>query len=203
MQSSNLFHENDIEEPVMKGKKIIIVHGYTASPEKNWFPWLKEELESLGAIVPVPAMPESNFPDPQKWQQHLLNSHIQFDEDTILIGHSLGCVTVLRFLEQQVPQGVKIGGYVLVAGFDHNLETLPSLESHTEVLLDYRKLTHIANKRISLISSNDRVVEPQASKDLACALQAEIVIEENAGHFLDREGYTEFQTLLNILKTQF
>ena len=53
----------------MKGKNVIIVHGYTASPADNWFPWLKKELELLGATVAVPVMPEPHSPDPQKWQQ--------------------------------------------------------------------------------------------------------------------------------------
>jgi predicted alpha/beta hydrolase family esterase len=29
-------------------KRVIIIHGWEASPESNWFPWLKNELEKKG-----------------------------------------------------------------------------------------------------------------------------------------------------------
>ncbi|EPQ7202155.1 RBBP9/YdeN family alpha/beta hydrolase [Providencia stuartii] len=195
---------NDVSQnESLKGKKFVIVHGYTASPEKNWFPWLKAELASLGALVYVPEMPEPLSPEPLKWQQHLKNLAIEIDENTLFIGHSLGCVTVLRFLEQQVAKGNKVGGYILVAGFDQEQRTLPELKPHTLSRLDYPYLIDIADKRISIISTNDWVVSPQSSQTLAKALQTEVIIEEEAGHFLDREGYTEFPTLLHSIKTQF
>lgn len=184
----------------MDGKKVVIVHGYTASPNDNWFNWVKNELEALGATVDVPALPESNSPDPQKWQQCLLDANIQFDENTILVGHSLGCITALRFLENNAPEGAKIGGYVLVSGFDRSLDTLSDLADHTQFSLDYNKLISITDKRASIISSNDWVVDPDASIELAKALKTSVTMVESAGHFLDREGYTRLPALLNLLR---
>ena len=34
-----------------------IIHGIYATPEANWFPWLKKELESRGNEVIVPKFP--------------------------------------------------------------------------------------------------------------------------------------------------
>ncbi|WP_409565604.1 hypothetical protein [Proteus vulgaris] len=44
----------------MKGKRVVIVHGYIVSPKDNWFPWLKEELGSLAknAVNPRPERAE-------------------------------------------------------------------------------------------------------------------------------------------------
>ncbi|HHN8457554.1 TPA: RBBP9/YdeN family alpha/beta hydrolase [Morganella morganii] len=187
----------------MKGKNVIIVHGYTASPADNWFPWLKKELELRGATVAVPAMPEPHSPDPQKWQQCLISNNITADGNTIFVGQSLGCITVLRYIAEHIPEGTKLGGYILVSGFDCSQETLPELEAHVQYPLDYTKLTEISDKRISVISSDDWVVSPQASKTLAESLQTQVIVENNAGHFLDREGYTEFPALLNIFRTVF
>ncbi|OAT52753.1 RBBP9/YdeN family alpha/beta hydrolase [Providencia heimbachae] len=184
-------------------KKFVIVHGYTATPTKNWFPWLKAELESLGAFVEVPEMPESLSPNPQKWLQHLIELPVHIDENTILIGHSLGCITILRFLAHQRVEGQKLGGYILVSGFDDEQATLPELSVHTVDKLNYGELVDIADKRISIISTNDEIVSPQSSKELAQALQTEVIIEEGAGHFLDREGYTEFPTLLTTIDKYF
>lgn len=145
-------------------------------------------------------MPESNSPEPKRWQQQLIDANIKLDKDTILIGHSLGCITLLRFLSEQASENVRIGGYILVSGFDRKQDTLPELNSHIYEQLDYKKLIKVSDKRVSIISSNDWVVDPQASKDLANSLQTEIIIEDNAGHFLDREGYTELPIMLDVFK---
>ncbi|ATG16148.1 alpha/beta fold hydrolase [Providencia alcalifaciens] len=184
----------------MEGKKVIVIHGYTASPDNHWFNWLKDELEALGATVDIPAMPESDSPDPQKWEQCLLDANIQFDENTILVGHSLGCITALRFLENHAPEGAKIGGYVLVSGFDRTLDTMPDLAAHTQFSLDYSKLIGMSDKRASIVSSNDWAVDSATSIELAKSLQTSITVVENAGHFLDREGFTRLPALLSLLK---
>ena len=38
-------------------KKVVIIHGANGSPEENWFPWLKKELETKGIEVIIPQFP--------------------------------------------------------------------------------------------------------------------------------------------------
>ena len=186
----------NIQNGKLTNKKVIIIHGYTASPEKNWFPWLKAQLEQQGVVVKVPAMPDPLSPDPQRWQQHLLDAQIELDKDTVVIGHSLGCVTLLRYLASQQQQ---VGGYLLVSGFTEEQATLPELKAHTDISLDYANLKSLSDKRISIISSNDSIVSPQSSRTLATLLETEVITVENAGHFLDREGFSEFPLILKVL----
>ncbi|MEQ4670301.1 RBBP9/YdeN family alpha/beta hydrolase [Providencia manganoxydans] len=188
----------NIQNGKLTNKKVIIIHGYTASPEKNWFPWLKEQLEQQGVVVKVPAMPDPLSPDPQRWQQHLLDAQIELDKDTVVIGHSLGCVTLLRYLASQQQQ---VGGYLLVSGFTEEQATLPELKAHTDISLDYANLKSLSDKRISIISSNDSIVSPQSSRTLATLLETEVITVENAGHFLDREGFSEFPLILKVLNS--
>ena len=35
----------------------VIIHGSYGSPDENWFPWLKKELQKIGYKVFVPAFP--------------------------------------------------------------------------------------------------------------------------------------------------
>ncbi|REF28652.1 hypothetical protein BDD26_3598 [Xenorhabdus cabanillasii] len=183
------------------GKKVIIVHGYTASPLSHWFPWLKEVLTEQGADVIVPELPDSLSPKPEAWAKKLTEVVPRADGNTIFIGHSLGCVTLLRYLEAICSTTDQIGGYILVSGFDSTQCTLPELASFTLHTLNYVLLREVTKHRISIISSNDEIVSPQSSHALANSLQTEIINIENAGHFLDREGFTRLLPVYDALKT--
>jgi leucyl-tRNA synthetase len=77
----------------------VLLHGYTGSPEVNFFPWLKKELERRGAKVYVPELPNSNDPNVYDQVAEVLKS-VPFDENTVLVGHSLGGVVAMKVLEQ-------------------------------------------------------------------------------------------------------
>lgn len=80
-------------------KKAILIHGWEGSPDKGWFPWLKQKLENESWEVKAPQMPNPSNPEMEKWLEHLDSEIPNFDESYYLIGHSLGCITILRFLE--------------------------------------------------------------------------------------------------------
>ncbi|RQS66480.1 serine hydrolase family protein [Burkholderia sp. Bp8963] len=173
------------------GKHIVIVHGYTASPDANWFPWLAEVLRAEGARVSIPAMPDSLNPDPVKWASTLQQSLPAADTDTILVGHSLGCIAVLRHL-LSLPAHTQARGVLLVSGFDRTVSTLPELRSFTDAPLDHAEICRRAQKIISLFSDNDSIVEPAASIELSRNLNAEQEVVSGGGHFLEHEGFEQF-----------
>ncbi len=96
-------------------KRVFIIHGWDGYPEEGWFPWLKKELEKNGFEVFVPAMPNPSEPKIEEWIPFLENIIDEPDEDTYLVGHSIGCQTIFRYLEQL--ENKKIGGAVCVAGW--------------------------------------------------------------------------------------
>ena len=84
---------------------IFIFHGTEGYPEENWFPWLKHELEQKGCKVFVP-----QFPSPpvvpskiSEWFEVLREYEKYINEETVIIGHSLGGVFTLRILERFAP----------------------------------------------------------------------------------------------------
>lgn len=81
----------------MKGN-IFIFHGTGGYPEENWFPWLKEELEKEGMKVFVPQFPNPDKPKVSEWLNTLKEYERYLNEETILIGHSLGGIFLLRVL---------------------------------------------------------------------------------------------------------
>ncbi|HYF96945.1 MAG TPA: alpha/beta hydrolase [Patescibacteria group bacterium] len=94
-------------------KNAIIFHGTDCKPEYYWYQWLKKELENAGYKVELPYYPEINHEAIGTFLPKILNNH-NFNEETILIGHSAGSPLILSVLEaitSQIKQAILIAGY--------------------------------------------------------------------------------------------
>lgn len=177
---------------------IVIVHGYTASSQANWFPWLKEELEQRGHTVTVLDMPNPQAPVPDQWDAYLKRAVPECNERTFLVGHSLGCVAILRFLQQT--SVACAGGALLVSGFVQPLETLPELTPFVRDALDFEKLRHLIQRRAVLTAVDDDIVSCESSRHLAQQLDAQLAVLPQGGHFIDRDGITQLPEALELLE---
>jgi predicted alpha/beta hydrolase family esterase len=81
-------------------KRAVILHGTNASPDKNWFPWLKKFLEQHDYQVWVPELPHNDTPNRFTYNDFLLNSGWDF-ADNLVIGHSSGAVSVLNLISDE------------------------------------------------------------------------------------------------------
>lgn len=183
-------------------KRVFIIHGYTDRPGKNWFPWLQRELEQLGAEVTVPAMPNTLAPWYHKWLNHLQQVVGEVDEDTYFVGHSLGCPTILRFLEN-LPEGKKAGGAVLVAGFAESIH-LTQLNSFTSDQWNDDKIKRSVGEIVLINSDNDQHVPLAIGERMRDRFDAKLVVLHDAGHINEKAGYSEVplvrDKLLELLK---
>lgn len=184
----------------MKDKKwnIYVVHGYTASSKDEWFPWLKSKLTENNIKVTIFDMPNSNSPNVIQWDSHLDKNITECDENTFFVGHSLGCISLLRYLEKQ-PVDKKIGGVVLVSGFLEEVPTLPMLDSFIKHDLNVKKLTELIRNLCVISSPSDSIVDYKYSCELAKQLKAKLITVENGGHFIAQEGFTEFPLVYDEL----
>ena len=99
-------------------KRVYIIHGWAGYPEECWFLWLKDEMEKHGIKAEVPLMPEAEAPKIDKWVPFLENLVKNPDEDTYLVGHSIGVQTILRYLEKA---DTKVGGvFDIGRGYNKN-----------------------------------------------------------------------------------
>ena len=78
---------------------VFIIHGTDGHPKENWFPWLKQKIESSEHTVFVPQFPTPEGQSFEAWQQVLMEYEKEINEQTIFIAHSLGCIFLLRLLE--------------------------------------------------------------------------------------------------------
>lgn len=44
--------------------QVIVVHGYTASPEENWYPWIQEKAQQENVSLKVLRLDPSNTTEP-------------------------------------------------------------------------------------------------------------------------------------------
>ena len=178
-------------------KRVFIVHGYGAVPGDNWFPWLKKELKAKGFKAEVPEMPDTDNPTLKSWLGHLQQVVGKCDENTYLVGHSLGTITILRFLED-LPKDQKAGGIVLVGGFSESLDFKP-LETFTEKPLDYEKVKKSTGKIVAINSTDDQSVPFRFGEIIRDKLDAELIVLNGAGHINAESGYFKLPEALDAI----
>ena len=98
---------------------IFVIHGLGAGEHDNWFPWIKEIFEPRGFKVFIPTFPNTLSPNLNEWLNNFNQYLSIINENTILIGHSLGCSFILNFLEKN---NIKVKTTILVAPFISNLD---------------------------------------------------------------------------------
>ncbi|MBI4257272.1 serine hydrolase family protein [Candidatus Uhrbacteria bacterium] len=162
-------------------KRVIIVHCWDGNPEYCWYPWLKRELEARGFEVIVPAMPETSMPKMDLWVPVLADVVGKPDKDTILVGHSIGCATIMRYLET-LGETETIGGAVFIAGFTTDLG-FEEIHNFFETPLDFKEIRSHLPRLISIHSNDDPFVDLKYATILADELGAETTILEKMKHF--------------------
>lgn len=181
-------------------KRAFLIHGWEGTPEHGWLPWLKRELESKGFRVVSPAMPHTKHPNVNEWVNHLTKLIGVPDQETYLVGHSLGCITILRYLEK-LKSNQKIGGAVLVAGFTSDLG-YEDLESFFIKSINWNKIKSHCRKFVALHSDNDPYVSLHYGDFFRDKLGAEVMIKHNMGHFSGDNGITVLPPVLNAILKQ-
>jgi len=182
-------------------KRVFIVHGWSSNPTKDWHPWLKRALEKKGFEVFVPAMPDTDHPKIETWVPFLAKQVGKPDENTFLVGHSVGCQTILRFLERAKGE---VGGCVFVGGWFslRGLETKDEIriaKPWLEIPINFEKARRAAGKVVAIFSDNDPYVPLSNMKLFEQNLGAKIVLESKKGHFTDEDGVRELPAVVSEL----
>jgi len=186
-------------------KRVFIIHGWDGYPEEGWFPWLKKKLEKKGFEVFTPQLPEAGEPRINKWVPALAKAIGTADEQTYFVGHSMGCQTIARYLEA-LPEGVKIGGAVFVAGFFKRLTNLEDDDIVRDVArewlttpLDLEKVKSHLPRSIAIFSDDDPYVSLDNQDSFKDKLNSKIIIEHNMKHFSGSTGTMELPSALDAI----
>lgn len=180
----------------MQIRRVIIIHGWGDDPTCGWMAWLVGQLESRGIEAVAPAMPSPRRPDFEEWLRVIAEVVGEIDEQTALIGHSLGCFMLLRFLERYKGEG-RLGKLILIAGFV--LPADPEHHARFEPTPDFVRISARAKQIFCVYSDDDHVVVPSRSKALHDKLGGQLVLDAGKRHFAGLRGISELPNILNIV----
>ena len=179
-------------------KKALILHGTSSNSRSNWFPWLKQQLEELGWAVWVPDLPGAHNPNIKRYNQYILeHKPWEFDDETVIIGHSSGAVEALGLL-QQLPNSNHIKQCILVGAFKNNLNW-PNLDGLFEEPFDFRKIKKQANKFLFIHSDDDPYCPLEHAEYLAKETGGELKVMPGQKHF-SVETDPKFSTFPELLQ---
>ncbi|QIK54021.1 alpha/beta hydrolase [Dysgonomonas sp. HDW5B] len=167
-----------------------IIPGLGNSGANHWQTYFENSGENFQRIN----QQEWNAPNCEEWMKNIDDTISKYDLSTvILIGHSLGCVTIANWAKQY---GRKIKGALLVAPSDIEspLYTFTS-SGFTPIPLD-----RINFETIIVASSNDPWVSNERVKLFADSWGSKLINIGAAGHINAESGYGEWQEGLDILK---
>jgi len=187
------------DRPTRLVQRVVIIHGYEAAPDANWFPWLQGALEAEGIGVTVVPLPAPDAPKAAAWENAVSAALGVPDERTAIVAHSLGVVTALRVLAA-LPEPWELGSLVLVAGFTGPLDALPELDGYLATDVDVERIARNIGGRTVIRSETDPFVPPAASDDLARRLGAQLQVHPGAGHFMAEDGVATLPAVLNLLR---
>jgi uncharacterized protein len=181
-------------------KNAIILHGTGCTPDSFWQPSIKAFLEKKGYSVWVPQLPDADTPDLKKWLPMVMDTG-EFNQDTILIGHSAGGPLVLSVLENL---STTIHKAILVAGYARQINKPELILQET---YDWKKIKDNVRDLIFLNSSNDPWgCDHKEGLYMWNKLGGSLVLLENEGHMGSdsyNQPFTRFKLLEKLLELEY
>ena len=167
---------------MQKNGTVVIIHGYKSSPRDCWFPWLKKELEKRWYDVKIPKMPHPARPKVSAWIKTIRHTVSTVSPTTYFVGHSLGAMTIIRYLET-IQSKEKIGGAIFVAGRFITRSTKSKVSGFFDKKINWKKVKNSAKKFVGIYSLDDPLVSTENGRLIGQKLEAKFVLEKHKGHF--------------------
>ncbi len=191
-----MFYNNGIFT-VMKIHKTFIFHGSFGSPDSNWFPWLKGELEknkqeAFCEQFPVDdstdihsAGEQQNYEAWKNYFQEYVLPQIEKADSVDMVGHSIASIFILEMIQEF---DIKVRKAVFVAPFlelylSGDLKIFDKVnETFYRDNLDFENIVANIERSIVIYSENDPYVPTLVAEDFADILGTQRLAMPNGGH---------------------
>lgn len=181
-------------------KKALIIHGWDGNPDEPLHQYLRGELEPLGYEINTPNMPNPATPVIRDWINKI--GDVFNSETDLIIGHSIGCQAVLRFIET-LGTNISIPKVILIAPWmkldmntieEEGEEVIAIAKPWMETPIDFDKVKKIAKIVVAIFSDNDSYVPLDQVDYFKEELGAITYIEHNQGHFTVSDDFKKLHT---------
>jgi serine hydrolase len=171
-------------------RRLGIVHRWGGAPGADWYPWLRDELRALDPppfdAIGIPEMPDPDTPRPETWVPAFLEWLGDDPRDrarTVLVGHSVGCQTIVRALAEG---GAPVEGCLLVAPwFWLDEDSRDATSELWTTPFDDAAARAAAGQVVALLSTDDPYTSDWEANGRAWEerIGAEVFVEPGGEHF--------------------
>lgn len=193
----------------------VILHGAFGSKDGNWFPWLKQKLETIGNEVFLEQYPVDNWNDIKKETSHTVQNltswmdcfekttlpKLDRKKEIIFYGHSLSPVFILHLVNKH---NLQLKGALFASPFLESLRQEKTWQfdivnnTFYKTDFDWEKLKKLIPHSYVLYGTNDPYVPNRFPIDFAKRLGSDVIPIENGLHLGD--NFKEFPILLELTK---
>ncbi|MEU5216373.1 alpha/beta fold hydrolase [Streptomyces sp. NPDC020807] len=166
---------------------IVVSHMLATTGDTLWYPSLRTALAPEGHEVRIPDLPDPETPRPEAWLKALVaEADPAAAPDTVLVGHSLGGVNVLRLLQEHDTDTYgPYAGVVLVASMAKEVG-YEALADFFEPGFDWGRIRRAVREVRVLHAVDDPVTgdaTPEHLVSFARDLGATVTLTPEGGHF--------------------
>lgn len=186
-------------------KNAFIIHGFNGDTTYTFGPSLKLFLESKGYNVLMPNFPIRSDASYIKWSLILDNFKNYFNDETIVIAHSIGNPFIIKYIYEN---NLKINTYISVAGFC-DLFTVPDREDLNNAFKDFQvnnaQIEYLKNtipNKFSLYSDNDHVIPFKVLQSFIFKIKSSPVFIKGVGHMGNRDNITNLPQIEDIINNK-
>ncbi len=182
-------------------KNVLLVHGFNGIPKV--FNYFKKELELKGYNVITPNFPMRKEITIDKYFLVLDMYKNLFNEELIVIGHSIGNVMILKYIAKY---NLKIGLYISLAGFAEPFqvegkEVLNEVVKPLKLNIDEKnKIKALIKEKYSIYSDNDHIVPFDILKKYCNIVEAKPIFISGVGHMGRKSGIESLPEVIELIK---
>jgi uncharacterized protein len=175
---------------------VLILHGIQGKAGNHWQQWLHDSLIKKGYTVLMPNLPKADHPNRGEWLKTLQEILKSVDsKDLVIVGHSLGVVTALDYIEQA---NGEIKALISISGFSSDYGNELNSYFLKNKLINLFKVKEHLEKAFIIYSDNDPYVPQDKLNELVKPLDAILKIIHSGGHLNTNAGFITFPYLLEI-----